>query len=155
MAALQRCPDLGRYSILVFALLVAHRKTLISNPYSTLERWLHWLALEPAVVRRLAFDLERAAYLPYNPAQAALAPVYVCGLARSGPSLLLGLLDAVATLKSLTYPDMPFVLAPNLWRAAHGEHPPHVPKKMSTHKDGLFKDFENTRAVVEVLWETF
>lgn len=128
---------------------------MISNPYSTLERWLHWLALEPAVVRRLAFDLERAAYLPDNPAQAALGSVYVCGLARSGTSLLLRLLDEVETLKSLTYRDMPFVLAPNLWRAAHGEHQRSVPKVMRAHKDDLFNDLDSPEALEEVFWKTF
>ena len=128
---------------------------MIASSYSTLERWLHWLALEPAVVRRLAFDLERAAYLPDSPAQAGLAPVYVCGLARSGTSLLLRLLDEVETLKSLTYRDMPFVLAPNLWRAAHGEHQRSVPKVMRPHKDGLLNDLDSPEALEEVFWKTF
>ncbi len=137
------------------ALLDAPRKALITSPYSALERWLHWIALQPSAVRHLAFDLERAAYLPDNPAQAALGPVYVCGLARSGTTILLRLLDEVEVLKSLSYRDMPFVLAPNLWRAAHGERQRNVAKTMRAHKDGLFVDLDSPEGLEEVFWHTF
>lgn len=128
---------------------------VIQSPYTALDRLLHWLALEPQTVRRLCFDLERQLYLPKEPQHAAQGAVYVCGLARSGTTILLRILDAITELQSLTYRAMPFVLAPNLWRATHGAHQRSVPKVMRAHKDGLFVDLDSPEGLEEVFWNTF
>ena len=41
--------------------------------------------------------------------------VFVSGLARSGTTILLNALYESDEFASLSYKDMPFVLAPNLW----------------------------------------
>ena len=41
--------------------------------------------------------------------------VFVAGLARSGTTILLNALYSSNQFSSLSYKDMPFVLAPNLW----------------------------------------
>lgn len=128
---------------------------MVQSPYTALDRWLHWLALEPQTVRRMCFDLERQFYLPKEPQQAAQGAVYVCGLARSGTTILLRILDAIPELQSLTYRAMPFVLAPNLWRAAHGARHRSVPEVMRAHKDGLFVDLDSPEGLEEVFWNTF
>ena len=126
--------------------------------YSPLQRWLHWLALEPAVVRHLAFDLERQFALPKQHSQ-DLDPsdgaVYVCGLARSGTTILLRVLDQVAAFKSLSYRDMPFVLAPNLWRRIVLGNATHAAATERAHGDGILVDFDSPEAFEEVFWRTF
>lgn len=133
-----------------------------SNAYGALARWLHWLALEPTAVRHLAFDLERQFALPKHTTPAhdkVAAPadgaVYVCGLARSGTTMLLHILDEIDVFRSLTYRDMPFVLAPNLWKliTQHAPHPA-VPAERA-HGDDIHVHFDSPEGFEEVFWRTF
>ncbi len=139
---------------------------MMSNAnYSLLERCLHWLALEPNSVRRLSFDLERQFALQKNitPKGAAADgqglshdnPVYVCGLARSGTTLLLRILDQVDVFSSLNYRDMPFVLAPNLWKriAEFGMREASFSER--AHGDGMLIGYDSAEAFEEVFWQTF
>lgn len=136
-----------------------------SNVYGMMERWLHWLALEPAVVRHLAFELERQFALPQRAAPVpsssnkfadpADGAVYVCGLARSGTTMLLRILDEIDTLRSLTYRDMPFVLAPNLWRQITRYAPQRSEPAERAHGDGIIVDFDSPEGFEEVFWRTF
>ncbi len=136
--------------------------------YSAPQRWLHWLALESAAVRHLAFDLERQFAMherrkpaelcssltsdAYDPAGGA---VYVCGLARSGTTIILRILDQLDIFRSLTYRDMPFVLAPNLWRRVTRYAPRASEPSERAHGDGMMVDFESPEAFEEVFWRTF
>ena len=136
-----------------------------SNAYGTLERWLHWLALEPAVVRHLAFDLERQFALPKRPvhvsassnkaADPADGAVYVCGLARSGTTMLLRILNQIDVFRSLTYRDMPFVLSPNLWKQITRYAPQRSIPIERAHGDGILVDFDSPESFEEVFWRTF
>ena len=128
---------------------------MITSPYSRLDRWLHWIALQPESVRRLSFDLERQFYLPDNPQRAAQGAVYVCGLARSGTTILLRILDEIPELKSLSYRSMPFALAPNLWEAANRPMNRQVAEIRRAHGDGLLVDLDSPEALEEVFWRTF
>jgi len=139
--------------------MVKHRSKdtgLVGEEYGYLDRWLHWLALEPVVVRRLSFELECRFALPRKDSlRAGDRPVYVCGLARSGTTLLVRILERSEIFRSLTYRDMPFVLAPNLWRSMTL----HFRKRMipveRSHKDGVRIDFDSPEAFEEVFWTTF
>lgn len=144
------------------------RPAVQSNAYSALERCIHWLALEPASVRHLAFDLERQFALPKRPktdaqiSNQALDPldpagsaVYVCGLARSGTTILLRILDQIDAFRSLTYRDMPFVLAPNLWKRVTRHTPQRSALVERAHGDGIMVDFDSPEAFEEVFWRTF
>jgi hypothetical protein len=125
--------------------------------YSRLQRWAHWLALEPKMVRSLSFDLERHFFLPERPplADPAAGAVYVCGMPRSGTTILLRILDEIDDFKSLCYRDMPFVLAPNLWRRITERFPQHVQSTERTHGDGLWIDLDSPESFEEVFWRTF
>lgn len=133
--------------------------------FDRLERWFHWLALEPLAVRRLAFDLECAFALPEMRVDPDASPagtagpadgaVYVCGLARSGTTVLLRALHECDALHSLTYRDMPFVLAPNLWRRVAGHATADVAPEERAHGDGIVVDVDSPEAFEEVFWRTF
>lgn len=135
------------------------------NAYGVLERWLHWLALEPSAVRHLSFELERQFALPKrstlvtsplnkitDPADGA---VYICGLARSGTTMLLRILDQIDTFRSLTYRDMPFVLMPNLWKQLTRHAPQRSMPAERAHGDGMLVDFDSPEGFEEVFWRTF
>ena len=146
-------------------LIVSSSSVRQGHGYSLIDRWLHWLALEPNVVRCLAFDLERQFALPNRAksveaklnkmADPAAGAVYVCGLARSGTTMLLHILDQVDVFKSLTYRDMPFVLAPNLWKqlSRHARQESVLAER--AHVDGIYVDFDSPEGFEEVFWRTF
>ncbi len=134
-----------------------------SHAYGFLERSLHWLALEPAVVRQLTFDLERQFALPKRTTQSngndsadpADGAVYVCGLARSGTTMLLRILDELGDFRSLTYRDMPFVLAPNLWKQISRYARQESVARERAHGDGIHVGFDSPEGFEEVFWHTF
>lgn len=123
--------------------------------YSRTEKLLHWLALQPESVRRMSFDLERQFYLPDDVEAAASGSVYVCGLARSGTTLVLQLLDQLPCFRSLTYRDMPFVLAPNLWRRVAGLSQRSAALFERAHGDGVMVGYDSAESFEEVFWRTF
>lgn len=130
-----------------------------AGAYGRLERWLHWIALNSAVVRHLSFDLERMYALPKRRERsihgAENGAVYICGLARSGTTMLLHLLDEIDDFRSLTYRDMPFVLAPNLWGLFTRYFPrPSVPEERA-HGDGIHVHFDSPEGFEEVFWRTY
>jgi len=130
------------------------------HDYAPLDRWLHWLALEPLAVRRLSFEMECQFALPTatkesgaaNPADRA---VYVCGLARSGTTMLLQFLDQTQRFRSLTYRDMPFVLAPNLWRMLNRHSSRQAMLKERAHGDDMLVGYDSPESFEEVFWRTF
>lgn len=132
------------------------------NGYGLLDRGVHRLALAPAAVRRLTFDLERQFALPDPMAsddQKGGRPsdhaVYVCGLARSGTTMLLRILDELEDFRSLTYRDMPFVLAPNLWKKITGHEYRETVVKERAHGDGILVNVDSPEGLEEVFWRTF
>jgi hypothetical protein len=123
--------------------------------YSRAEKLLHWLALQPESVRRLSFDLDRQFFLPEDVTAASAGAVYVCGLARSGTTLLLQLLEQWPCFRSLTYRDMPFVLAPNLWRQLTRHSQRNEQLAQRAHGDGVLVGYDSPEAFEEVFWQTF
>lgn len=141
------------------------RHIVQTGSYSLIEQWLHWLALEPMVTRRLAFDLERLFFLPQGQrckisptnqlSKPSVGAVYVCGLARSGTTMLLGILDQVEVFRSLSYRDMPFVMAPNIWRRISRLAQREAVLAERSHGDGIKVDYDSPEAFEEVFWRTF
>ena len=135
-------------------------KSSAETDYPTLVRWLHWIALEFRLVRRISLDLEcffflRKARSLVRDIEQCDCPVYVCGLARSGTTILLQLLERTGTFCSPTYRDMPFVLAPNLWNAATRSHRQRGDNKQRAHGDGMTINFDSPESFEEVFWSTF
>lgn len=123
--------------------------------YSAAEKTLHRLALGPRAVRELTFDLGRMA-APGAPAEGRdERHVFVAGLARAGTSLLLRRIYATRQFSTLTYRDMPFVLAPTLWRRLTAGSRKDGAAAERAHGDGLAVDFDSPEAFEEVFWLTF
>jgi hypothetical protein len=143
------------------------RQAALSQPqfkYTALERSLHWIALELKFVREISFDLEKLFFLPQKTASTINAdcallpsagPVYVTGMARSGTTLMLNILEELDDFRSLTYRDMPFVLAPNLWKTLTCKFHVTEVKKERAHNDGVLMGFDSPEALEEVFWQTY
>lgn len=102
-----------------------------------------------------AFDVERALYSGrLNPAW-LVRPVFVCGLARGGTSLVTRLLDGSGEFASLRYRDMPAPLAPNLWARLSSGNSRRVVGEQRGHGDGLSHDLDTPEAIEEVFWRAF
>lgn len=130
--------------------------------YSALDRMLHRLALASPAVAEMAHDVERGMFLKSAPEDGGRdggsnggAHVFVTGLARAGTTILMREIHRTGAFGSLTYADMPFVLAPNLWaRLSHKGQKPGV-KAERAHGDGIEVDTQSPEALDEVYWRVF
>lgn len=131
-------------------------QTAPSAGYNRIARWLHWMALEIGLIRSASFELEKALYLrkascdPRNAAQ----PVYVMGLARSGTTVVLEILEKTGAFHSPTYRDMPFVLCPNLWNRLTRNSRLKAQLTARAHGDGIIVGFDSPESFEEVFWRT-
>lgn len=123
------------------------------SDYSTLDRILHRLVLGSPAIAEMLHDIERGLYLKDAPPDDG-RHVYVTGLARAGTTILMREIHRSGQFGSLTYADMPFVLAPNLWsRLARRAGP--GPRRERAHGDGIEVDFHSPEALEEVYWRVF
>lgn len=123
-----------------------------SSAYGPAARLLHTLALERPFVAETWLDLEallhgRGLAVPTNGAH-----VFVTGLARAGTTMLMRLLHASGRFASLSYRDMPFVLAPNLWASLTSRSRRDIPAQERAHGDGVLVDADSPEALDEVFW---
>jgi len=117
--------------------------------YSLLDKILHHIALDAPFLGELIFDIEKNIFQPITGAQGAL---YVTGLARSGTTALLRGLYASGQFASLTYDDMPFPMAPNLWEKFSRLNTKMRATQERSHGDGIYIDFDSPEAFEEVFW---
>ena len=121
------------------------------NHYSWLEQKLHKFALSSQFMREVTFDFEST-----NIAQSSETGdhVFITGLARSGTTILLNALYKSNIFASLSYADMPFVLAPNLWSKI-SFNKKNLELKERAHGDGIKISKDSPEAFEEVFWKTF
>ena len=123
------------------------------NNYSWLEQKLHQFALSSQFMREVTFDFE----ISHNDIPSAIdneEHVFITGLARAGTTILLNALYHSNVFASLTYSDMPFVLAPNLWSKISIKSK-ELNHKERAHGDGIQVSTESPEAFEEVFWKTF
>ena len=121
------------------------------NNYSWLQQRLHRLALSSNFMREVMFDVE-SSVISIN--QTDNKHVFVSGLARSGTTILLNALYESDEFASLSYKDMPFVLAPNLWSKL-SPNKKNIDSVERAHGDGVKVSTESPEAFEEVFWMTF
>lgn len=119
--------------------------------YSAADRLLHRIALGSVATAEMLHDLERSLYLKDAPADEG-GHVFVTGLARAGTTILLRELHATGVFGSLTYADMPFVLAPNLWARLSGGMRRGFDPVERAHGDGISVNLESPEAFDEAFW---
>jgi hypothetical protein len=126
-----------------------------ASGYSPLSRALHRLALaQPGQVEML-FDLERATAPPPPAGAGDGRHVVVAGLARAGTTALTRAIHGSGTFASLTYRDMPFIAAPNLWARLTGHSRREMARTERAHGDGVMVDFDSPEALEEPFWRAF
>jgi hypothetical protein len=121
------------------------------NNYSWLQQKLHQLALSSNFMREATYDVE-SSLISIN--QINDNNVFVSGLARSGTTILLNAIYRSNEFASLSYQDMPFILAPNLWsKLPFKKQENNLVER--AHGDGIKVSVESPEAFEEVFWMTF
>ena len=123
------------------------------NNYSTLQRFLHRSVLSSQLMREIIFDVEQSIFLKKND-NFDDEHVFVAGLARSGTTILLNAIHQSNEFASLTYADMPFILAPNFWKKVC-PNISHDELQERAHGDGVIVSSNSPEAFEEVFWKTF
>ena len=121
------------------------------NNYSWLEQKLHGFALSSQLMREVTFDIENR---NINSSNGTENHIFIAGLARAGTTILLNALHQSNIFASLTYSDMPFVLAPNFWSKI-SPNKKDLELKERAHGDGIKISTESPEAFEEVFWKTF
>lgn len=124
--------------------------------YTRISRWLHLLALEIGIIRNMSFELEKVLYLKKAIRDPRIIdqPMYVMGLARSGTTVTLEILEKTGVFHSTTYRDMPFVLCPNFWRGLTRYSRLNSQLAARAHGDGIVIGFDSPESFEEVFWRT-
>ena len=121
------------------------------NNYSWLQQKLHQLALSSQFMRATTFDVESSIT---TAEQETDNHVFVAGLARAGTTALLNAIYKSNQFSSLSYQDMPFILAPNLWSKVSIAKQ-NVEFIERAHGDGIKVSLTSPEAFEEVFWMTF
>lgn len=123
--------------------------------YGFLSKLLHQMSLGNDFVGELCFDIELGANRKEILPSIQGRHVFVSGLARAGTTVLMRSIYETGEFASLTYRDMPFVLAPNIWAKIVEYTKIEMDKKNRAHGDGILVDFDSPEALEEIFWKTF
>ena len=121
------------------------------NNYSWLEKKLHQFALSSQFMREVTFDFEST---NISSSSETDNHIFIAGLARAGTTILLNALYESNIFGSLSYSDMPFILAPNLWSKI-SFNKKNLELQERAHGDGIKVSTESPEAFEEVFWKTF
>ena len=113
---------------------------------------LHHLALSADFIADAAFDIEQSRFLSQCTAHSDAHHVFIAGLARAGTTLLMRFLYESGGFCSLTYRDMPFVMAPNIWARVSSGSKRQKTAAERAHGDGVYVDYDSPEALEEVFW---
>jgi len=123
------------------------------------EPWLDWLGAWPSrwpgLVRRIGdFETRQLAHeLEGIPIR---APIFICGLARSGSTILLECLAQHDQTVTHRYRDYPGVMAPVFWdHVARRLYARHGAARERAHGDGISVTPDSPEAIEEMLWMAF
>jgi hypothetical protein len=123
--------------------------------YGFLDRFLHRLALEFRSIAEMSFDLDQR-IVRTDPAEIiSNRHVFVAGLARAGTTVLMRRFHETGLYQSLTYRNMPFVLAPNLWQRLSAVSKREIQSVERAHGDNIFVDVDSPESFEEVFWRIF
>lgn len=126
----------------------------MDHEYNLIDRILHRFALGTNLVPLASFDIETALQKP-DDSYIDEQHVFISGLARAGTTVLMRIFHETGKFRSLTYRDMPFILAPGLWSKMSGRFREKGDLKERAHGDSLLVDFDSPEAFDEVFWRVF
>lgn len=123
------------------------------------EPWVDWLGATvtrwPGIWRGLG-NFEARRFAAVLAEIEIVAPIFICGLARSGSTILLESLAAHTDAATHRYRDYPGVLAPIFWeRVSKNLYRRRQAPAERAHGDGIVVTPDSPEAVEEMLWLAF
>ena len=121
------------------------------NNYSWIDQKLHQIALKKKFIREATFDIESSIF---SPKENSDKHIFIAGLARAGTTVLLNAIHKSEEFASLSYEDMPFILAPNIWSMTKlkNQSEKYIER---AHGDRLTISNKSPEAFEEIFWMTF
>lgn len=120
-----------------------------TSDYSDMSKLLHRMVLDNQHLSRLLFGLEKKLFLKSDSTDQPF--LVVTGLARSGTTALTQLLYKTDGFHSLSYANMPFLLAPNLWKKVY--NPKNAALKERAHGDSVKFGYDTVEALEEYFFK--
>lgn len=123
--------------------------------YSFLDKALHYIVLSSNSLKLQLFKLNEFLYL--NDALKIRNEENICvmGLARAGTTVLTNKIYCSNKFASLTYDDMPFIIAPNLWGNITKINRKEIELQERSHKDRIFLSNFSPESFEEIFWSLF
>lgn len=125
------------------------------SEYGPLDRVLHRIALQSASLAELSFDLDQLSRKTDPDEIRQGRHIFVSGLARAGTTILMRRIFSSGYFCSLTYRNMPFVLAPNLWGRKMAYPRAKSAPTERAHGDRILVDIDSPEGLDEVFWRVF
>jgi len=122
------------------------------SDYSDWSKLLHHMVLDNYNISGHLFSLENKK-LQKRGVDVDGKYVIVTGLARAGTTALTNLLFQTGNFFSLSYANMPFLLAPNLWRKFY--KPKNKKLKERAHGDSVLFGYDTIEALEEYYFKVF
>ena len=123
-----------------------------NTDYSILSKILHHIVLGNNFIPELFHDIETIVYKNKLNLDNLKPHVFICGLPRSGTTILMKSLYDTDRFASLTYRDMPFIIAPNLWSKISNKIKSQ-PLKERMHGDNIHINIDSPEALEEIFWK--
>jgi hypothetical protein len=126
-----------------------------SSDYNSLSKFFHRLSLGSKIVSELSFDVNQKLFSQKKKkTQFKNNHFFISGLARSGTTALLEILNQSQEFIALTYSDLPFILSPT-FNSIVVKNTKKTELKERAHKDGIYVNNESPEALDEVFWKVF
>ena len=122
-----------------------------NKDYSFLSKILHHLALGSNFIPEMLHDIEMTIFKNKIKLDNLKSHLFICGLPRSGTTILMRSLYDTKQFASLTYRDMPFVISPNLWSKISNRIK-SKPQRERIHGDNISINIDSPEALEEVFW---
>jgi len=123
---------------------------MAKSDYGLGARLLHYFALNFRSIAEMSFMTDQMLHKSDPELAKERKHVFISGLARAGTTALMRLFYETGEFCSLTYRDMPFPLAPFLWKGVIGYSAKDGSLSERAHGDGILVDFDSPEALEEV-----
>lgn len=120
--------------------------------YKFYQKILHRLFLSSKIFKKSFFELEKIFFLKENFSIKESKHIFISGLPRSGTTIILNYIYNTGQFSSLTYNDMPFVMAPNLFSFQKRFNNEKIER---FHGDNIYINFNSPEALDEIFFSSF
>ena len=127
--------------------LISKKKSKEKEPYSAIDKLLHYIFLGNKNISRFTFRIELFLNKKILRTNVSTHNVYVSGMARAGTTVLMQYLGQLQEFKSLSYRNLPLVFMPKSWPLLTSKK--KVQEKERFHQDGVKHSLNSYEALEE------